>query len=684
MLRKAPCSYNIIQRWHLLLLVLLVGCRHNDSGDFTAFTDNIYKSIRKGAGPEALHTLDSLRRTAPDNGELLLRVYQLKKEYYYRRENTDTNNLYVDSIAYILEQDKLKDKYPAVYADALNNKGNMYFEAGDLKTAFEYYYKARVSVVMTGDTCLLADQSYHLGMICYRQEKYKDAIHHFRESLNETKACKAANTIFYRSCELNTNIALARSHLGENDSALLAYQNLEHYLDTTNKNFDDPNINKFVAIAHAVAWGNIAGVYIAMKKYDSAELLLHKSIAVNTQPSYDNRDALYSSMKLAELYYTLSRPDSMLAVLQRMQESMDSIKDDAITLRWSKLMYDHYKQQGQWQKAVGVNDVYLHHKESVERKATSLKQTDYAQVMQNQEKEYQLSILRKNNEVANTYLVAAALFILVVLVAIVLILYYYRQTRRNVVQLRTLNERINEQNKKLASTMNELVLSNNEKDRILHVVAHDLRSPVSAITMIAELVINDLPEGAQKDLVKLIITSCQSQLTLINELMARSGKGDDRNHIEKQLFDINEIAGNCVALLRFRAQEKQQDIQYQPAERSATVLADKEGIVRVINNLLTNAVKFSPEGGIIHLKVAVKNDKVIVSVKDNGIGIPEKSKTNIFDAFSAAKRPGTAGEQSFGLGLSISLQIARENNGDIWFESEENKGSTFFMALPLR
>lgn len=684
MLARKPLHLIALRHWHLLLLALAAGCGHHNKFNFEPVTDSIYASIKKDAGIEVIHSLDSLRNSDPQNGELLLRFYQCKKEYYYRRENTNTNNLYVDSIIYTLEQYKLKDKYPAVYADALNNKGNMFFEAGDLKTAFEYYYKARVSVVMTGDTCLLADQSYHLGMVCYRQEKYTDAISHFRSSLAETKACKDANTIFYRSCELMTNVALAQGHLGLHDSALAAYRSLELFLDTSNKKFGDPNIGKFVTVAHAVAWGNIAGVFVAQKKYDSAEQLLRRSIAVNTQTAFDNRDALYTSMKLAELYHTDGKPDSMLAVLATMRRPMDSIKDEAIALRWNSLMYDHYKQRGQWKEAVATMDEYQRHKELADRKATSLKQTDYAQVMQNQEKEYQLSILRKNNEVANTYLIAAALFIVVVLVAIILILYYYRQTRRNVKQLRSLNERINEQNKKLASTMNELVLSNNEKDRILHVVAHDLRSPVSAITMIAELVVEDMLAGEQQDLVKLIITSCQSQLTLINELMARSGKGDERLNVVKERFDVNDIVNNCVTLLRFRAQEKHQEILYQPADKPAIITADKEGIVRVVNNLITNAVKFSPENEKVEVKVAVRNDKVTLSVTDNGIGIPEKSRSTIFDAFSAAKRPGTAGERSFGLGLSISRQIVLNNNGNIWFESEEDKGSTFYMSLPLQ
>jgi len=99
--------------------------------------------------------------------------------------------------------------------------------------------------------------------------------------------------------------------------------------------------------------------------------------------------------------------------------------------------------------------------------------------------------------------------------------------------------------------------------------------------------------------------------------------------------------------------------------------------------LVTNAIKFSPAGADISVRLEVKPDTVIVIVKDNGIGIPAEVKENIFDMFTRAKRAGTAGEQSYGLGLAISKQIVEAHGGRIWYESEQGKGTIFFVELPL-
>ena len=96
-----------------------------------------------------------------------------------------------------------------------------------------------------------------------------------------------------------------------------------------------------------------------------------------------------------------------------------------------------------------------------------------------------------------------------------------------------------------------------------------------------------------------------------------------------------------------------------------------------------NAIKFSFENGKIIVSLAKSGENIIISVKDSGIGIPEKNKHNIFDMFTESKMYGTSGEKPHGIGLSISLQVARLHGGDIWFESEEGKGATFHFSFPV-
>ena len=104
--------------------------------------------------------------------------------------------------------------------------------------------------------------------------------------------------------------------------------------------------------------------------------------------------------------------------------------------------------------------------------------------------------------------------------------------------------------------------------------------------------------------------------------------------------------------------------------------------MQVINNLISNAIKFTPDGGEITVALEEKEDRVLIRVADTGIGIPEKFHATLFDKFTRARRTGIKGEPSVGLGMSIIKTIVEWHQGKIWFESRENKGTTFFIEVP--
>jgi signal transduction histidine kinase len=111
--------------------------------------------------------------------------------------------------------------------------------------------------------------------------------------------------------------------------------------------------------------------------------------------------------------------------------------------------------------------------------------------------------------------------------------------------------------------------------------------------------------------------------------------------------------------------------------------ADREKLTRALDNLVVNAIKFSPEGSTVKIITAETPTGIVISVQDNGIGIPPELADKLFEPFeSTIKRKGTSGEQSFGLGLYICRQIIEAHGGRIWFESHPGQGSTFFISLP--
>lgn len=235
---------------------------------------------------------------------------------------------------------------------------------------------------------------------------------------------------------------------------------------------------------------------------------------------------------------------------------------------------------------------------------------------------------------------------------------------------------------KLEKTNTALSIAKKQKEKILNTVAHDLRTPISNIAGISQLILTD-PQFSkeQKDLVSLIVHATNASLTLINDLLENS-----EAHMHSALLapvDLNELIRQYAPLLSISASEKHCSIEYNLTEMALPVYVDSGRIERVINNLVSNAIKFSPPDSVISLNSDKDKDFAIVTVKDHGVGIPPENHQKIFEMYTHAKRKGTAGEQSFGMGLSICKQIVEQHGGHIYLQSEVGEGSNFIVTLPL-
>ena len=265
-------------------------------------------------------------------------------------------------------------------------------------------------------------------------------------------------------------------------------------------------------------------------------------------------------------------------------------------------------------------------------------------------------------------------------IIITLVFINWKRSKRDIKIVNALNRQVSLQKVDLEKSLDDLKASISEKDRILRAVAHDLRNPIGGIASLTLAMEDDDFTPEQRELINLIRETSNDTLELISELLEVTNDG--KSTLKKELVDINTLTGKSVDLLRFKASEKNQQIDLQVLQQPGELLISREKIGRVLGNLITNAIKFSPRGGVISVCIRDLKRDVEISVKDNGIGIPENMQREIFNMFTEAKRPGTAGEKSFGLGLSISKQIVESHNGTIWVESKPGSGSTFYVRLP--
>jgi signal transduction histidine kinase len=200
--------------------------------------------------------------------------------------------------------------------------------------------------------------------------------------------------------------------------------------------------------------------------------------------------------------------------------------------------------------------------------------------------------------------------------------------------------------------------------------------------MIIQLILTKLslrPVISSAKMLSLIKASGSDSLKFVDDLLNRESQ---LKELQKEPVNLYTLLTYCVNLLEYKANEKNQKIILNGSYILINV--NREKIWRVFSNLITNAIKFSPPKTTIRVNLEITLDNVFVSIKDQGIGIPEEMKKDIFNISVDTKRLGTSGEQTFGMGLIISKQIIEAHGGKIWLESEPSKGTIFFVELPIQ
>lgn len=246
--------------------------------------------------------------------------------------------------------------------------------------------------------------------------------------------------------------------------------------------------------------------------------------------------------------------------------------------------------------------------------------------------------------------------------------------------------KLNATNQEIEKKNEELKLLNDQKNQFLGMAAHDLRNPLTVIEGYSTLLKDKLEEAGDPtttNMINRIQKSSAFMLQLINDLL-------DISSIESGKVTVNLAPVDFVALVKENvdlessfAEKKQIKIVFQPSQKIPIFQCDHDKISQVLTNLITNAIKYSHSGTTIEVSLTTSQTELIVSVKDQGQGIPPNEIVRLFQPFTKTSVKSTAGEASTGLGLAIVKKIVTEHRGRIWAESEVGKGSTFFFALPL-
>lgn len=227
-------------------------------------------------------------------------------------------------------------------------------------------------------------------------------------------------------------------------------------------------------------------------------------------------------------------------------------------------------------------------------------------------------------------------------------------------------------------------------------VSHELRTPLTSIKGATETVMMDdeMPESMRKRFLGIVINESDRMTRIVKDLLVLSRFDNRRMQWQSASFSAGAMINQICTALKTSAEHRKHSLEcYCDEDKLGTMTADKERIEQVLTNIIGNAIKYTPEGGIIVVKAESIQQKkkehlrpepfIRISVKDNGIGIPKEDLPRLFERFYRVDKARTSDMGGTGLGLSIAKEIVEAHNGSIFVESEENIGTTVVIELPL-
>jgi len=616
---------------------------------------------------------DSLFSSHQHQNKLGLYFKYLSKRDIFRlstqKEHLQKSLIYADS-AYELQKEfvpyiPLEDFSTVTVRGIIEIKLNHYAEG--LKDLYEG--KKIASHYL--NKCEITRFNEEIAYLFFSQRRYLEAKKYYELILQDREECTNSEQVhFYDRVRTLNNIAFCNELLGNLDSAISKY---EEALTIVHENKTNPNIRLTTKLQwEAVVKGNLGYLYFKTGRNNLAESYLRENITINKVNRLDINDGLLTEIKLAELLVNKGEFTEANQLIEGLKDQSFITSSLNYQARLKKVIWMYYDYQKNLPLAYTAYQDWQNTVNQYSQDDVQWRNIDIISDLEVRENRQVLSELKQKNFIQMMFLLLLALILSLSAVIIYLIFKNNRDIKKYVVELESRNQELNRSYSDLENTLEE-------NARILGIVAHDLRSPLSGIIGYATLFEDEEIEESRSLYVQTIKSISSDAMELIEDLLTFDGLSETDNDLSD--IPIDEIITYCISLNKFKASDKHQQIRYNSEHFSIRVNRDR--FWRVINNLLNNAIKFSPRFTSITIKAEQLPSLIRISVIDRGIGIPEEMKEGLFTTEKKHRRAGTDGEVSHGMGLSICKKIVEAHSGTIRVESEEAHGSTFIVELPL-
>jgi signal transduction histidine kinase len=564
-------------------------------------------------------------------------------------------------------------------AHANNNMGRLFYDQGVLSRSYDYFLKARLIFTALNDSSGLAYTYQSIGNLYKSQRDYDKAEENFLRAYNIRLALGNSRDI------MSAMMYLGRSYQESN----------EHEKSTRFFEMADSTghvINDEINLAEIKTY--LAESYLAKGLLDEAEQMCEEGLQVIMKKN--------NVRMLPQAYNTMGqiflKRNNLAEAKKYFQRSLDiasRIRDLSSKMDTYYFLWQISEKQRNTNAALVNQNHYLILKDSI-KDLDVTRQVERLQFEIDIQRKEQENELLKANEAKNSAIIQQQklqniiLIVIIGFVSVLGLLQWINGKRRRTINERLLQqnleiqkqrEEIGRQNESLSKRNQELSDLNHEKDTLMSIVAHDLKSPlnrIDGITYLLELE-GDLNK-MQQDYVSMIKDATSSGLDLITDLL-------DVHMLEENVvpnyttFDISKFLLERTETFVSRADAKKIHLNITRVENEE-VYTDVDYLDRIFDNLLSNAIKFSPKNSVIHISADRTAYEFWISVKDKGPGFSTWDREHMFQKFKKLSARPTAGETSNGLGLAIVKTLVDRLKGKIELVTDEGKGSEFIVRFP--
>ncbi len=510
---------------------------------------------------------------------------------------------------------------------------DVYSRQNNFSRAIEYNLKAIKLFEQRKDRFRLLSTYEQVGLWYARQGQVKKAEESYKKALK-----------LYQELGNKAGIAATYINMGDLSFSLNDFSLAISQYSTANTAVNDL---KIIPLQIRSLLG-LAKSHAMLKDYELAAIEYRKAtnLAKETGMKIELEEAYEG---LADLYRSLNDRQTSKAYQSLSNEIKDSLFNDSILRKTSdlQLRYEAEKKQA---------EIEIFKKED-EIKAMQLRQT-------NQVKDFFIAL---------SVLLAILIFLFV---------YFISENRKINKQLKQGLNELEVKNHEISIQKEQLTQLNHVKDRFFSIISHDLRNNLTTMKLYFDLVSNPAYDNAsQKDFGKEVAASVQNTIDLLENLLVWASGQIKGVRVEPKKVNLYALAEENIGMLKSMAIQKNITL-HNETELDAYLFADANMVNLILRNLLSNALKFTKEGGEVSILSEEFDAYHQITVIDNGVGIDLQKLETLFTAHMNVSTQGTANEKGTGLGLMLCKEFTEKNGGKIWVESEAGKGSSFMLTFP--